>query len=248
MAPSIVNSFPPELLAMVAASVEPEDHLSLKLSCKTFAQNMPRTVTSVLVERYLGAKDNPFQTQMTDTRWNHDMSAVVPSIKERLMLILARSEFYAVAIGEPPKLKRTGATQALRRLPCTSCGKFKARSKFIDRQANTSILDEPELGWQSLHGADLFTRLLRWCMGCDPQPGRMIKVGGQKKFQCVKCRKAHPMKESVFMRDGNKMCCGSCLDKEGIKYTKAKNGEGYAVYDNIIDVEQIFKDRKAGKI
>lgn len=53
MAISIIDTFPPEPLTMVAALVEPEDYLSLKLSCKTFAQIVPETLPTIINNHYL---------------------------------------------------------------------------------------------------------------------------------------------------------------------------------------------------
>lgn len=49
------DNAPPELLIRVADFVEPEDYLCLKLSCKAFNNNMPRSASAIagkLIDEY----------------------------------------------------------------------------------------------------------------------------------------------------------------------------------------------------
>lgn len=245
MAPPILDTLPPELLTMVVDIVEPEDHLSMKLSCKTFAQMLPDTLVNALTERYVHDADPGLKACMIRKRFPISADKAIPSIKGRTTMILARDEFYAMAQGDPPALKKYRITWDLNRLLCTLCCKIKGRQQFTDSQASCALLHERSLSWDDF-SAMIPTGHVRTCITYMKWVSRPVTVDGRGCFICYSCRTPHLPDDAVDIRAEGQRRCKACCDAKGMKYTKAKKHRGYIIYDDEIDIEQLMEDGRMG--
>lgn len=117
---------------------------------------------------------------------------------------LARQEFYAAG-GSPTTnhLIRLPSAWKLALLLCTSCGKLKRRSDFVDSQASKKTMRMAIRGVEGFPGHHYsYGTSPRVCIACSPISGRKVTVRGREIFVCCKCRKPHDLQECVLVRMG----------------------------------------------
>lgn len=171
------------------------------------------------------------------------------SVKDRTMMLLVKRELHSTGPGSAGSNHSKLARKRLECLFCTSCGRILDCDCFADNQAKKSIFGrrQPTLeSWPRSSG--------RTCISCGADTrnsryaSRVLSVDEKPKLLCEHCCIAVDVGDEVFLRDGRKTCCRACADARGLKYTKAKSRAGFVVYDDLIDVDQLFQDRSEGKI
>lgn len=173
MSSSIVSVLPTELLLKIGATVPIEDYLSLKLTCKTFSECMPRNPMDFLREEWhelplsITALQYPQEIVWQESLKTIEATAKLASIHARLEWFMHSSQS---AI--PPNSRFILCVRCAKIKPWRSFSSKQARHVFLPRitgsramlEGHTSVLGS--IGGGSPKQQTLLEGFRRDCIGC----------------------------------------------------------------------------------
>lgn len=224
-APSLIDVLPPEMLRAVADAAHVDDHLALKLSCKTFNACLPEPLPVAMCKYYApGAKTtlkqsahDPIVGCRLFRRYDPPLTwsgvALIKTFQAHMKLEDAIS--LLPPFESPLSRIRPSDPSLLSSLLCTGCGHVQARELFEDAEADKdwyrlrfrsreeqNKCDDPRY-WMQYRGSEPINE--RVCMPCKTHDGHAniaqideFSIKGKHRFVCGTCKRTLPLKKRVF--------------------------------------------------